>query len=257
MGVVLPQKVTQLQGLTAGEHGHQHAELVVGVGTVGLFHSGRAVHVVDDEVQNGLRVRSHNGAHLAQADVFNGTVHHEGFADEAKDTVQAGAHAEPHSGRQHNEDVADHQRLADLHRGVLGKDQRHDVGAAGRSADIKHDGSAQRRQEHREHQIQHGIAAQGHAGGVQPLAAGHEKGECEGGVDRPAHALDAQKEKAQHHQHQVDDPHKAANIDPGEQVCQQDGQAGGAAEGEVVGIFKIYDAHCREHKAEVQQGKEI
>ena len=87
MGVVLPQEVAQLQSLTAGEHGHQYAELVVGVGTVGLFHRGGAVHVVDDEVQNGLRVRSHNGAHLAQADVFNGTVHHKGLANKAKDTV--------------------------------------------------------------------------------------------------------------------------------------------------------------------------
>ena len=32
VGVVLPQKVAQLQSLTAGEHGHQYAELVVGVG---------------------------------------------------------------------------------------------------------------------------------------------------------------------------------------------------------------------------------
>ena len=60
---------------------------MVGVGTVGFFHRGGTVHVVDDEVQNGLRVCSHNGAHLAQADVFNGTVHHKGFADQAKDTV--------------------------------------------------------------------------------------------------------------------------------------------------------------------------
>ena len=30
VGVVLPQKVAQLQSLTAGKHGHQHAELVVG-----------------------------------------------------------------------------------------------------------------------------------------------------------------------------------------------------------------------------------
>lgn len=87
VGVVLPQEVAQLQSLTAGEYGHQHAELVVGVGTVGLFHRGRTVHIMDDEVQNGLRVRGHDGAHLAQTDVFNGTVHHEGFADQAKDTV--------------------------------------------------------------------------------------------------------------------------------------------------------------------------
>ena len=42
-----------------------------------------------------------------------------------------------------------------------------------------------------------------------------KKGERKGGVDRPAHALDAQKDKAQHHQHDVDDPHKAAHVDAG------------------------------------------
>ena len=128
-GSLLPQKVAQLQSLTAGEHGHQYAELVVGVGTVGLFHRGGAVHVVDDEVQNGLWVRGHNGAHLAQADGFQwlpSTT--KDLTDKAEDTVQAGAHTEPHGGRQHDEDIADHQRFADLHGGVLGKDQRHDVG---------------------------------------------------------------------------------------------------------------------------------
>ena len=62
VGVVLTQEVAQLQGLTAGQHRHQHAQLVVGIGTVGLFHSSRAVHVLDDEVQNGLRVGRHDGA---------------------------------------------------------------------------------------------------------------------------------------------------------------------------------------------------
>ena len=211
VGVVLAQEVAQLQSLPTGEHGDQHAELVVGVGTVGLFHRGGAVHVVDDEVQNGLWVRGHNGAHLAQADVFNGTVHHKALADQAQDAVQAGAHAEAPGGGQHDEDVAGHQGLADLHRGIFGQDQGHNVGAAGGCTDVKHDGRTQRGQEHRKHQVQHGIAAHGHTRGVQPLAQRHEKGQGKGRIDGPAHALYAEEHKPQHHQHQVDDPHKAAH----------------------------------------------
>ena len=49
-----------------------------------------------------------------------------------------------------------------------------------------------------------------------------KKGECKGGVDRPAHALDAQKDKSPSTTStKVDDPHKAAHVDAGEQVCQQ------------------------------------
>lgn len=84
---VLAQEVAQLQGLTAGQHRHQHAQLVVGVSAVSLFHGSGTVHFLDDEVQNGLRVGRHDGAHLAQADVLDGTVHHKALADQAKDAV--------------------------------------------------------------------------------------------------------------------------------------------------------------------------
>ena len=257
MGVVLTQEVAQLQSLPTGEHGDQHAELVVGVGTVGLFHRGRTVHLLDDEVQNGLGVGRHDGAHLAQADVFNGTVHHKALADQAQDTVQAGAHAKAPGGGQHDEDVAGHQGLADLHRGIFGQDQGHNVGAAGGCTDVKHDGRTQRGQEHRKHQVQHGIAAHGHTRGVQPLAHRHEKGQGKGRINGPAHALYAEEHEPQHHQHQVDDPHKAAHIDLGKQVGQQDGQAGCAAKGEMVGVLEIDDAHGGEDQAKVELAKEI
>ena len=257
VGVVLPQEVAQLQSLTAGEHGHQHAELVVGVGTVGLFHRGGAVHVVDDEVQNGLRVCGHNGAHLAQADVFNGTVHHKALADQAKDAVKAGAHAEPPCRRQHDEDIAGHQGFADLHRGIFCQNQGHNIRTAGGCTDVEHDRRTQSRQEHGEHQIQHGIAAHGNVDGIEPLAHRHKKGQRKGRIDRPAHGLDAQKDEAQHHQNQVDDPHKAAHVDLREQVCQQNGQARGAAKCKMIGIFKVNDADRRQDQAEIQLTEEI
>ena len=256
-GIVLAQEIAQLQCLTAGQHRDQNAELVVGVGTVGLFHGSRAVQFLDDEVQNGLRVGRHDGAHLAQADVLDGTIHHKALADQAEDTVQAGAHAKPPCRRQHDEDIADHQGLSDLHRGIFCQDQGHNIRTAGGCANVEHDGRTKRRQEHCEHQIQHGVTAHGNVDGIEPLAHRHEKGQCEGRIDRPAHGLDAQKDEAQHHQNQVDDPHKAAHVDLREQVCQQNGQARGAAKCKMVGIFKVYDADRSQDQAKVQLTKEI
>ena len=88
--------------------------------------------------------------------------------------------------------------------------------------------------------------------GVQPLAHRHEKGQGKGRIDGPAHALYAEEHEPQHHQHQVDDPHKAAHIDLGEQVGQQDGQAGCAAKGKMVGVLEIDDAHGGEDQTEVE-----
>ena len=204
-----------------------------------------------------MGVGCHDGADLAQADVFNGTVHHEALAHQAEDAVKAGAHAEPPGRRQHDEDIAHHQGLADLHRGIFCQNEGHNIGAAGGCADVEHDGCTQSGQEHREHQVQHGIAAHGQVRGVEPLADRDEEGQRKGRIDGPAHALDAQKDEAQHHQRQVDDPHEAAHVDLREQVCQQDGQARGAAEGEVVGIFKVDDADRRQDQAEVQLGEKI
>ena len=113
------------------------------------------------------------------------------------------------------------------------------------------------RQEHCEHQIQHGVTAHGNVDGIEPLARRHEKGQRKGRIDRPAHGPDAQKDEAQHHQDQVDDPHKAAHVDPGEQVCQQNGQARGAAKCKMVGVFKVYDADRSQDQAKVQLSEEI
>ena len=61
----------------------------------------------------------------------------------------------------------------------------------------------------------------------------------------------------QHHQNHVDDPHKAAHVDLREQVCQQNGQARGAAKCKMIGIFKVNDADRRQDQAEIQLTEEI
>ena len=65
-----------------------------------------------------------------------------------------------------------------------------------------------------------------------------------------------QQAEAQHHQRDVDDPHERAHIPTGKQGGENDRQAGGAAEGELVRALEQHDAQCRQNEPQIQKAEE-
>ena len=138
---------------------------------------------------------------------------------------------------------------------MLGQDQGNNIGAAGGGADVEDDGGAHSGQQHREDQFQQFVIGEGLGHGPDGLTDRDIKRQGKGRKHRPAHAADAQEDKAQHHQDHVQHPHKEAHVEPGEHRRQKHRQARGAAEGEVVGGLEPDNAQGRQDQAQVQQGK--
>ena len=243
----------QFLGLPAGQHGGQHPFFIVGVRALGMLHRGGAVQVIDNEVPHRLRVGGHDRADLAHVDALDGAVCNGAFQDHAQNAVQAGGRAVEISTHQHNAEIADHQRAANRHTGVLIQNHRHNVGAAGGRADVKNDSRTHSRQNDCEAKLQKDIIGQRAGQRADALTQADIERQRKGGVDRPPHRPHTQKDKAQCDQRRVDEPHERAHIPPREQRCQHDRQAGGAAERKMVGRFENGNAHCRGHKAEIQQ----
>ena len=140
---------------------------------------------------------------------------------------------------------------------MLAQDHGQDVRAAGGGPDVKDDGRAHGRQEHRKADVEPEVAGDGLGHGEEPLeerGVARERKRREGA---PEHRLAVQEGEPQAHEHGVQDPHVDGDGQRRDGGVEQDGKARGAAEGQVVGRLEEHERHGREDEAHVEQAEEL
>ena len=175
-------------------------------------------------------------------------------SDQAQDTVQAGAHAGSQAAASTTRMSLAIRGLADLHRVCCGSGpqcrcrwwmhrcQTRWSHPAGRNTANTRSSMASPSWTHPRYSHSH---------------TDTKKGQGKGRIDgQPMHFI-AEEHEPQHHQHQVDDPIKPPTLILGNRSANPGWTGGSAAEGEVVGVLEMNDAHGGEDRTEVEFTKKF
>ena len=203
-----------------------------------------------------MRVSADDLADFSLADGLDGDVHDERLCHEAKDAPQSGARAVEHGGGADDGDVDGKERLADLNVGAAAQDHGKDVGAARRRAYIEDERAAERGKKDRKAHVEREVARDGRLDGNEPLEQRDVGGKRDRGERAPQDGAAIEEHEAERHEEEVQNPHERRDGHLRKERREHDGDARGAAEGQVVGRLEDDDGERREDEAEVEHAEE-
>ena len=253
MGIHLPQVAAHGHRLSPGEHREHHVVGLVGIGPLGLPHSGSTNQGVGHVVTHVLRVGGDDEEGFAAVEGLDGAVHQHRLEGQAQQGAQAGTDVEHKQGGRGDHHVGHQQGPPHVHAGVLFQDHGHDVGAAGGGVDIEQNGGPQSGEDDGEEELQHQLVGEGAVQRAHPPEDLNQGGGDDGGIHRPEAEALVQHEKAEDQKKHVDDGVVGGGGEGGNQLPQQDGHAGHAPHGEVVGELEKVHPHTHQQGAQVHQ----
>ena len=211
--------------------------------------------MLDDKLLDLKGLGTNDRADLTKMDALDGLVDHKRLGKQAEHAIQTDTRAIQEGRDGHDADIDQEQGAANLERGAALEDHGKNVRATCRGANIKDDGTAERRQNHSKAQIEPHIARQRDIGRNKELKQRNIGGQRKRGEDAPQDCLALQKDKAQNDENRVDNPHKDADGQGREQRGQNDRHARGAAKSKVIRGFKRNDGKGRKNQAQIELGK--
>lgn len=249
--------MAELNRLAAAAGHHNHLSVLVGVRAYGIDHGGAAVHLSDDIIADHIGIGGDDRKILAQIDALDHGIHDERFDDEAEQREQAGADAEHKTGRGRDQRVAHEQRFADIEARVLLEDHRHNVRAAARSVAVEENRRADRRQHHREAQLEERLIRERLGHRVDDLKKPGEERVQHAAVRRHQAEAAAEKQKADYKQNRVDNPHRNGRRKKRNEPGEQNRDTADAARRKMIRELEKIDADSRENRAEGNHKKII
>ena len=211
--------------------------------------------MLDDKLLDLKGLGANDRTDLTKVNALDSLVDHKRLGKQAKHAVQTDARAIQESRNGHDADIDQQQGTADLERRAALEDHGKDVSAARRGANVKDNGTAQRRQDDGKTQVEPHIARHRNIRRNEELKQRDVGRKRKRGKDTPKDCLALQKDKTQDDQDRVDNPHKDADGQSREQRGKNDRHARGAAEGKVIGRFESHDGERREDQAQIELGK--
>ena len=236
----------------AGQDGEHHQVLLVGVGPLAGPDGGAPAQGLGDVFGDHLGVVGDDHEGLVAVEGLDDAVHQHRLEHQAQQGAEAGGDVEDHQGGGGDEHVGAEEGHTHVQAGELLEDHGGDVGAAAGGVQVEEDAGPQGGEEDGEEELQDELIGEGARQGEDPLEDLDLQGVEDGAVDGAEAEALVQQEEAQQQEEEVDDAVVDRRREPGhgDELGQDDGQAGDAADGEVVGELEKVDAHRDQGDAE-------